>query len=152
IAQTWFDSVEPELIGINGLSREVVPGFRERFGKILNSVSGRPSRKTILSYLTEIASSFHAELIVAVQMLPLHSESFTHLNDLLSKVNPREGEYLLEAIECAQLGKRRAAVVMGWCAVVSRLHLVIERLGFERFNQASTQMAAITSGRFKRFS
>ena len=65
--------------------------------------------------------------------------------------NPQEDEYLKEAISCAQRGFFRAAVVMGWCAAIDRIHRRIEDIGLTKFIVISVQMASQKKGRFKRF-
>jgi hypothetical protein len=56
-----------------------------------------------------------------------------------------------EAVKCAKQGFQRAAVVLGWCAAIDRIHRKIEALGFTTFNVASAQMASQQKGRFKKF-
>jgi hypothetical protein len=45
----------------------------------------------------------------------------------------------------------RAAVVMGWCAAIDRIHRKIEEVGLDQFNAISRRLKAQASGRFKRF-
>ena len=66
--------------------------------------------------------------------------------------NPDESDYLKEAIECAYARHYRAAVVLGWCAAIDRIHRNIEAIGFAKFNVTSAQMASQQKGRFKKFS
>ncbi len=46
----------------------------------------------------------------------------------------------------------RAAAVLGWCAAVDVIHKKIAKVGFDKFNVASSQMASAQKGRFKKFS
>ncbi|NMC80301.1 MAG: hypothetical protein GYA59_13150, partial [Chloroflexi bacterium] len=89
--------------------------------------------------------------LVPVQKHESLYAKFPSLESILINATGLEIDYLKEAIECANLGKKRAAVILGWCAAVNRLHLCIERDGFTKFNQASMQMSSIQTGRYKRF-
>ena len=66
--------------------------------------------------------------------------------------NQNEQEYLSEAVSCAQNRHFRAAIVLGWCATIDRIHRKIEETGFQCFNDKSKQMCNQTRGRYKRFS
>ena len=89
--------------------------------------------------------------MVSVQKHEAILSKFPSLDTILTHASGLEVGYLAEAIECAQLGKQRAAIILGWCAAINRLHLYIEREGFSKFNQASVQMFNIQTGRYKRF-
>ena len=151
LATKWFDSVEPEISLIGEPAEEAIGEFRNLFGQILKLTEGRPSKKGILELLSEIEGNYHADLVVLVQTTLLRMQGNPKLEKMLLNVEPEEKEYLEEAIDCANTAKRRAAVILGWCAAVNRMHLVVEKKGFLKFNQASSQMHAITTGRFKRF-
>jgi hypothetical protein len=68
---------------------------------------------------------------------------FPSLDTVLAHATGLEVDYLSEAIQCARTGNRRAAIVLGWCAAVNRLHLYVQREGFEKLNQASVRMSAM---------
>lgn len=63
--------------------------------------------------------------------------------------NPEESDYLKEAVECAEAGHKRAAIVLGWCALVDKLQKQILRMGLDKFNAASNKVKNQTSGKFK---
>jgi hypothetical protein len=65
--------------------------------------------------------------------------------------NPDESEYLKEAIDCANSGFHRGAIVLGWCATIDRIQKRIQALGFANFNTASTALKNQNSGRHKRW-
>lgn len=46
-----------------------------------------------------------------------------------------ERKFLEEAIGCAIHGFNKASIVLAWSAAVNRMHKVIEKLGFKRFNE-----------------
>jgi hypothetical protein len=151
LATKWFESIEPILRLSFHFEQEELVGFREPFGKLLELSGGRPSKKVVLTILDSILSSYHADLLVPVQKHEILYAKFPSLETILAHAVELEVEYLVEAIECANLGKKRAAIVLGWCATINRLQLYIENEGFAKFNQASLQMHNIQTGRYKRF-
>jgi hypothetical protein len=151
LATKWFEHLEPILRSTFQLEEEVITNYREPFGKLLELSGGKPSKKVVLTILGAIIRSYHVDILVPVQKHQAILSRFSSLDTILSHAVGLEIDYLTEAIECAQLGKRRAAIILGWCAAVNRLHMYIEQIGFTKFNQASVQMSNIQSGRYKRF-
>jgi hypothetical protein len=43
----------------------------------------------------------------------------------------------------------RAAIVLGWCAVIDRMRRKIADVGFDKFNATSTRLKGETTGKFK---
>ncbi len=151
IATAWFEHIEPTLRRSFTIEDAITSPYRDRFGKLLELSATRPSKQVVTTILQTSLRDFHAELIVPVQK---HSElelRYPSLEQVLGHAGGLEAEYLQEAIDCARLGKHRAAIVLGWSATVDRLHRFVESAGFGAFNKASVQMAAITTGRYKKF-
>jgi hypothetical protein len=74
------------------------------------------------------------------------------LDQILSEIeDPKENEYLFEAICCASNGFLKASVVLGWCATIDKIHCKIEEIGFKEFNNASLSMDKQNTGRYKNF-
>jgi hypothetical protein len=151
LATNWFENVEPVLRSTFHLDEETINSFREPFGKILELSGGRPSKKVISTILESILNSYHVKILVPVQKHETLYAKFPSLESILANAIGLEIDYLTESIECANLGKKRAAIILGWCAAVNRLHLYIEKEGFPKFNQASVQLSNIQTGRYKRF-
>jgi hypothetical protein len=151
VATRWFDEFEPALRATYHFDDQTLQQFREPFGKILELIGGKPSKISVQSILYPIINSIQASILVPVQKHQAALSKFPNLDIVLSHATGIEIDYLIEAIECARLDKRRAAIILGWCAAVNRLHLYIEKEGFEKLNLASVQMQAIQSGRYKRF-
>ena len=151
LATRWFEHLEPTLRSTFRLDEEVLNKYREPFGKVLELSGGKPSKRVVLTILESSLRSYHADILVPVQKHQAILSKFPSLDTVLSHAIGLEVDYLTEAIECARLGKRRAAIILGWCAAVNRLHLHIEREGFDKFNQATVQMSTIQTGRYKRF-
>lgn len=151
VATKWFDDIERTLRSTFQLDEDVLSQYREPLGKILELSGGKPSRRVVQTILDAIARSFHGDILVRVQKHHGVLSKFPSLDRVLAHASGLEVGYLKEAVECAREGKRRAALVLGWCAAVNRLHLYVEKQGFAKFNQASVQMSAIQKGRYRRF-
>ena len=150
-ATKWFEQVEPELRSFYNLSDSSINVQRELFGKILDLCDGRPSKQVVVKFLNTIRESFHKEIVTNVQKHHQSISKFPNLNDIMCHSKGVEMDYLKESIDCANLGKRRAAIILAWSAAIDRLHLYISKNGFNKFNQASSRMCAIQSGRYKKF-
>jgi len=151
LATKWFEHLDPTLRSTFRLDEEVLRKYREPFGKILELSGGRPSKRVVLTILETILRSYHTDILVPVQKHQVILSKFPSFDAVLSHATGLEIDYLTESIECARLGKKRAAIILGWCATVNRLHLYIEKEGFEKFNQGTVQMSNIQTGRYKRF-
>lgn len=151
VAAEWFDKYYPTLRWEFAIPDEDLHKYRQAFGNLLEASDGRPSKNVIEYLFQAVLTSFYRDLVIPVQTYQSYYRDFPIFEKLLSHSAEFEKEFLLEAIECARTDKRRAAIVLGWSAAVHRLHMYIERMGFDKFNQASHQMASITSGRYKRF-
>jgi hypothetical protein len=152
LATKWFDQIEPLLRNKIYLDEAIINQYREPFGKILELSDGKPSKRVVLTILETVAKNFHKDIIVEIQKFNTHQSKYSGYQIIITHAKGLELDYLKEALECAQSSKKRAAIILGWCAVIYRLHLYIERDGFDKFNRASVQMSSITTGRYKRFS
>jgi hypothetical protein len=151
LATKWFDDIEPSLRSTYLLDADILRRYREPLGKILELTGGKPSKTVVQTIYNTLLRTFHTDILVPVQKHEVVLSKYPKLDAVLSHAVGLEIDYLTEAIECARLDKRRAAIILGWCAAVNRLHLYIQTEGFVKFNQASLQMSAIQSGRYKRF-
>jgi hypothetical protein len=57
--------------------------------------------------------------------------------------------FISEAITCIKNSAPRAAIVLGWCAVIHRLRKKVEIEGFDAFNAASMKLKNQGSGKYK---
>jgi hypothetical protein len=151
LATQWFNEVDPTLRSAYSLDEGLLNKYRDLLGKILEMIGGRPSKKLVQDVLGRIARSFHVDILVPAQKQQAALSKYPSLDAVLSHAQGIEVDLLTEAVDCAELGKRRAAIILGWCAAVNRLHMHVEREGFVKFNQESARMQAIPSGRYKRF-
>jgi hypothetical protein len=151
LAVSWFEEIEQSLEVASPDEEEKRSKYRDLFGKLLEISGASPAKGTVITLCSTILQSFHSDLIVPVQKRNIEQSKYPSLDKCLNHSQPSEQEYLQEAIDCARIGKNRAAIILGWCAAVDRLHNVIVRNGFNKFNEASQRMAAIQTGRYKRF-
>lgn len=151
LATRWFDQFEPALRSTFRLEEEILLKYREPFGKILELSGVKPTKGVVQTILDAILHSYHADILVPVQKHQAILAKFPNLDTVLSHATGLEIDYLTEAIDCARLGKRRAAIILGWCAAINRLHFYIEKESFSKLNQASSQMSLMQNGRYRRF-
>lgn len=151
-ATLWFSNLSPELSKHNVITTEALERYSGWFATLLKLSRPNNHRTRYLAVLRDTLKKFHDDLIVPIQIEPKLAKEVSLLATMLGNLpNDAENVYLTEAINCASHGYLRASAVLGWCAAIDRIHKTLESLGFARFNTVSQQMAAATSGRFKRF-
>ena len=117
-------------------------------------VLSRPNNRTAsyIRCLNKILKGFDDRFIPPIQQDSEDVHSLPELQKILDQLkDPDESEYLTEAVDCAQHGSLKAAVVLGWCAAIDRDQKKIMALGFEDFNKASRKVKAQTTGRYRRW-
>lgn len=152
LSRRWFDSLQSQLNSF--CSTSTLEKYSAEFEALTQlSLSPGNRKKSYLLHLDAVTNDFNKDIVLGV-----HTQSQTKdinhavLDSLIADItSPEEGEYLKESIECAKHGYIRAAIVLGWCATIDRIHNKIEEVGFTKFNVTAAQMASATSGRFKRF-
>lgn len=148
----WFNSFSEALKERYELSDEVIEIYNSEFSRLIKISAPSNLRSSYLDTLSNILNDFRKNIILHIQTKPNNYIEPSLLNKILSGLqDDYENEYLSEAINCAEKGYLRAAVVIGWCATIDRIHRKIDELGFPKFNVTSSQMASETTGRFKRF-
>ena len=153
LARRWLDKFEIELKPY--CAQNVIAQYRVEFTALLDlSLSQGNRRASYLKHLDAIIRTFNKDVILNVHTTPQTGNvSHAVLDAILSEIaDPDESAYMREAIECAKNGYMRAAVVLGWCAGIERIHKRVEKIGFTKFNVISAQMASATAGRYKKFS
>ena len=153
LATEFFSTISPALAQHSVIHDDMIQRYSGEFVKLLKLIKSNNLRTSYLNVLGTLLKAFHDELILAIQTEPKLAKEASLLTTMLEGLpNEEENAYLKEAINCARSGFLRAAAVLGWCAGIDRIHFCIERIGFDKFNATSRQMASATSGRFKRFS
>lgn len=153
LGQSWFDDVRPKALAL-GLDVAVLETYDQLFTRLVSVTGGATARRNSVDViLGGIIDEFKKDLLVPAQThiagakVP-HSD-FAPLLDRLS--DTAVNTYVAEGLACLSDGHLKASVVLGWCAAIDRIHRAIEKIGLERFNNATVEMAAKSSGRFKRF-
>ncbi len=149
VGSEWFASVEPEL-KLTNLDPSILLAYSKNFQLLVKLSAPSNLRTRYLTVLKDITGKFRKELILPVQTNPPTPTS--QLQILLAGVtNSNQSEYLKEAVDCSRHKLYRAAAMLGWSAAIDQIHHAIERIGFAKFNIASSAMASQTKGRFKKF-
>ena len=149
----WFTELSGPLSQDHGVSEELLAKYSDGCGRLMALSSPNNLKTSYLQVLDALIKPFRNDLILAVQKSNSTSPSLGLLHRILGDLpDPHENEYLKEAVSCAQHGFFRAAIILGWCATIDRIHRRIENIGFSKFNVTSAQMASQQKGRFKRFS
>lgn len=151
IATKWFDRFESTIRHFYSLDTEIVDRYHTNFGKLLDYSTIKPSKTVVFLLLQKIEKEISIEIIVPILKYQSDIKKNNSFSNILSGQEGIEQEYLKEAISCVEGGCFRAAVILGWCATVDKLHKKIIKIGLDKFNHSSLQMAAISSGRYKRF-
>jgi len=152
LGSRWFDEFSNPLSEEIGISQEVLEKYSNGFGQLMVLSSPNNRKIRYLQVLKSLIQPFRKELILTAQKSNSTPSSLVLLHNILGDLpDPDENIYFQEAIRCAQRGFFRAAVILGWCATIDRIHRRIEGIGFTKFNVTSAQMASQQKGRFKRF-
>jgi len=148
----WFTQIEPALARNPSVSEDTIGKYHELFRKLVEKIKPGVYKRTLSGLLNKTLSAYRADLILPIQTSATESLVDPTLSQVLADLpDIEEGEYLKEAVQCAEHGFYRAAVVLGWCAAIDRIHRKVEQLGFRQLNVVSARMASEPRGRFKRF-
>jgi hypothetical protein len=152
LGSRWFSDISELLITQHGLSPDLIEGYSQHFGHLIKISAPNNLKKSYVEVLRSILKSLRDDLIIPLQQQPKGQLQTPLLAELLGVLpSASENAYLKEAVDCAHHNYLRASVVLGWCAAIDRIHRVIERNGFAKFNVASSTMASQATGRFKKF-
>jgi len=152
IGSTWFSEFSEALVAKHGLSPDLIEMYSQHFGHLIKISAPNNFKKSYTDTLRAVLKSFRDDLIIPLQTHPKGPPKVSLLSGVLDALpSAAENAYLKEAIECARHDFYRASTVLGWCAAIDRIHRVIEKAGFAKFNIASATMASQTTGRFKKF-
>lgn len=122
----WFEEIEPVLRTTTSVETVLIR-YQEFFGKLLELSGSKPSKKVVVQILDQINQTYHSDIVVPVQKHRAVLSKYPKLDSILSHAAGLEVDYLTEAIECTRLAKRRAGLILGWCAAVNRVHLYVQK-------------------------
>lgn len=151
IGTLWFDKFESPLRHFYNFDQNVIDRYHESIGKVLELSTINPATSTVLGLLKDIEKNINQDILVPVLKHQNGIRKYGKYSNILTGKKGIELEYLKEAVECAEEGHFRAAIILGWAAAIDRLHKTVMKIGLHKFNNATVQMCAITSGRYKRF-
>lgn len=152
IGARWFSEFSEPLVNKSALNSELVDTYSQHFGRLIKISAPNNQKKSYVETLRALLKTFRDDLIIPLQTQPKGATKTSLLAKLLEGLpSPLENEYLNEAIACARHDFYRAAAILGWCAAIDRIHRVIEKIGFIKFNVTTADMASQTKGRFKKF-
>lgn len=149
-AQHWFNEVQPALAQ-SPISSEIVGRMSQQFEALLRLSKSTPSKSVLLEAIQGCVRPYQSELIHTIEISSFSSGAALSIAPYIEGLSTDEGEYLAEAQRCLDVNALRACIVLGWCATIARIHMKIEQIGYDKFSQATTEMAAKTTGRFKFF-
>lgn len=152
LGSRWFSDFSAKLLGQFGISPELVESYSQLFGRLIKISAPNNLKTSYIQTLRSILKSFRDDLIIPIQTHPKGTTKASLLTQVLDGLpSSSENEYLKEAVDCARHDYYRAAVVLGWCATIDRIHRVIQKEGFTKFNVTTATMASQSKGRFKKF-
>lgn len=152
IATEWVEELRSPLEHKFKLNPEDIESMSASMKRL--HVLSRPNnlKSSYLATLDSALDHFKDKFILPIQQTSTVVEGVFDLQKLVKGLtNPEESNYLQEAIDCANSGYRRAAIVLGWCAAIDRIQRKILSIGLAKFSSASTQLKLQTSGRHQRF-
>ena len=152
LADLWIETIRSPLEHRFKLDPKVIAETAEHMKRL--HVLSRPNNKkaSYVECLTAVLSRFDDKFILPVQQSFAEPGSVMQLAQLIPTLKDADQtDYLTEAIECAQAGHSKAAIVMGWCAAIDCIQKKVISNGFQTFNAASTAIKNQTSCKYKRW-
>ncbi len=152
IGTKWFSGVSDILSASSLVPSELIQIYSDHFGRLLKISGPNNLKSSYMDTLAKLSRKFRDDLIIPIQKRPHSGTGSSLLSKILNGLpNSDEDAYLKEAISCAGKEFYRAAVVLGWCAAIDKIHRTVEKIGFAKFNVTSASMASQAQGRFKKF-
>ncbi len=137
ISTEWTDKIRKIVEPF--VKMETIRKYDDAFNRLIElAYTEAPSTMTLLEIADELIRSFNASLIVPIQQQSSKVDTRNDTDewkDLFPEVSGVEKTYFDEAHACAIAGWYRAATVLAWCAAADRMQRVVEREGFDKFNE-----------------
>lgn len=152
IASRWVEELRSPLEHKFKIEKTVIEATSEQMKKL--HILSRPNnlKSSYTRCLNAILKNYDDKFILPLQQEGGEAKEVPELRRLIPNVDdPELSEYLTEAIECAEAGHYKAAIVMGWCAAIDKMQRKVLALGFNAFNAASSKVKNQKSGKFKRW-
>lgn len=150
ITTTWFEEFDP-LLETYGIPSQTVDNYAQFFRRLLALSTKGSQSSAYTGLINDILKSFHNDIAIPLWRSSSIGMDLSVIYKIIASATTEEKDYLDEAVGCARNGYARAATILTWCSAIHRIHKVVERIGFDVFNQKSVVMKNITTGRYKRF-
>lgn len=150
IANQWVEEIRSPLEHKFKLDKPAVEETSELMKNL--HVLSRPNnlKTSYLRCINKILKGYDDKLVLPVKQASIEVNEILDLQKLIPGLSdPEESDYFREAIDCAQGGYYKAAIVMGWCAVIDKIQKKIISIGFEKFNTTSKNIKNQKRGKFK---
>ncbi len=150
LAMQWTNEFGDHLKQFDKLPEQTITDMNENMSMLFR-LSQQSNRKTSYARVLDAAyRRFNARFIVPIsQSTTVVKVKFDFHKLFPNLSDSQESEYMKEAIGCANAGYFRAAVVVGWCAAMDRIHDHVRALGVEKINDALRVMREAKHGKFK---
>jgi hypothetical protein len=151
-ATTWVEELRSPLEHKFKLPKALIDKTAAEMKQL--HVLSRPSnlKTSYVRTINATLSKFDDKFILPIKQSATEVESILDLDKLVPGLtDPEESDYLKEAIACAEAVHKRAAIVLGWCALIDKIQQQIVRSGLDKFNATSTKIKKQTSGKFKKW-
>src|SRR6267142_4368949 len=138
IATMWVEELRSPLEHKFALPKDLIEKTAGEMKQL--HVLSRPNnlKSSYLKTVNATLKKFDDKFILPIKQSATEVESILDLEKLIPGLaDPAESNYLKEAVACAEAGYKRAAIVLGWCALIDKVHKQIVRLGLAKFNSAS---------------
>jgi len=150
IATMWVEDLRSPLEHKVGLPLDLIEKTAEQMKQL--HVLSRPNnlKSSYLRVINATLKGFDNKFVLPIKQSAAEVETILDLEKLVpGMADPDESDYLKEAIECAEHGYKRAAIVLGWCSAIDKIQKKLVLTGLSKFNEASTNVKSQTSGKYK---
>ncbi|WP_086933397.1 hypothetical protein [Agarilytica rhodophyticola] len=151
IASIWVEELRSPIEHKVKLDSKLIQETAEHMRQL--HILSRPNnyKKSYLKTINSVLRKFDDKFILPIkQSYQEEVDSSLSLHDLIPNLaTPEESDYLKEAFDCASSGFNRAAIVLGWCAVIHKIQERLIFVGLDTFNKTSTKLKASTKGKYK---
>lgn len=152
IASKWVEELRSPLEHKFKIEKKTIADTSEQMKKL--HILSRPNnqKSSYTRCLNLVLKNYDDKFILPIQQEGGEIAEIPELRRLLPNLNdPDMSDYLTEAVESAEEGHYRAAIVLGWCAAIDKMQKKVRSLGFGAFNAASLKAKNQKSGKFKRW-
>ena len=150
LATQWIEKLRSPLEHKFNLPSEVINDMAEQMKQLYRLSLSPNRRKSYMTALNLSLRNFNNHFMVPVKEFSLDMATVFDIRSMFPNMSdPNESEYMQEAIGCAESDYLRAAVVLGWCAVIYRIQSYFHRKGLDHLNRLSGDLKNKKGGKFK---